>query len=119
MSNSRDNEGGVAEGSQRDHVNAISEVMRQIPGDFECEARFTYARCASKSEQAHVGAREQRFDRLHLLPTANQRREGDRKGLYDWLNSITRRWLWKNDEIVLHIQSLSSVQAMLSTACCK
>ena len=89
MRDGRDDEGGIANGSEGDNVNAIGEVVHQIPGDLEREARFAHASRAGEGEQADVWAQEQSVDRLHLVLTANQRREGDREGMGDELGLVT------------------------------
>jgi hypothetical protein len=48
--NGRDDEGGIADGSQGDNVNAIREVMHQVPSDLEREARFAHASRAGEGE---------------------------------------------------------------------
>jgi len=75
VSDGRDDEYGIEDGSEGDNVNAIREVMRQVPSDLEREARFAHARRAGEGEQADVGAQEQSVNSLHLVLTANQRRE--------------------------------------------
>ncbi len=48
------------------------------------------------------------MDSLHLLLTANQQRERYWEGMCDKLGCVTWRWLRKDDDVVLHRQSLSS-----------
>src|SRR5205085_1083741 len=83
MGNSRDDEGGITEGSQRDKGDAIGEVVYQVPSDLKRQTRFAHARRAGEGEQAHFWAQEQRLDRLHLLLTANKLCEGDRQSRPD------------------------------------
>src|SRR6266446_3646183 len=93
--------------------------MHQFPSDLEREACFAHASRAGEGEQAHVWAQEQSVDRLHLLLTANELCELDREHMCDKLSFVTWGWLGKDDDVVLHMQSLPHVQAMVSTACCK
>jgi hypothetical protein len=58
VSNGRDDEGGIADGSERDHVNTILEAVLEVPSDLEREARFAHASRASEGEQAHVWAQK-------------------------------------------------------------
>src|SRR5205085_5560869 len=113
MGNSRDDEGGITEGSQRDKGDAIGEVVYQVPSDLKRQARFAHARRAGEGEQAHFWAQEQRLDRLHLLLTANKLCEGDRQSRPDKLGFVTWRELRKDDNVILHIQSLPHVQAIV------
>ena len=92
--------------------------MHQVPSDLERETGFAHASRAGEGEQTHVWAQEQHVNRLHLVLTANERRERDKQDRGDELDVIIWRRLWKNDEVVLHIPSLPHVQAMVSMACC-
>ena len=75
VSDGRDDEGGIADGSEGDNVNTIREVMHQVPSDLERQACFAHASRAGEGEQANVWAQEQSVDSLHLVLTANERCE--------------------------------------------
>jgi hypothetical protein len=50
---------GIADGGQVYKVNTISEVVQEVTGEFDSQARFTNASWACKGEQAHLGAAQQ------------------------------------------------------------
>ncbi|GHO98765.1 hypothetical protein KSF_088130 [Reticulibacter mediterranei] len=90
--------------------------MAKLACYLQAQARFAHPWSAGEREQAHLWAREERLGSLHGLLAANQWSERPGEGRRDELDSVTWRWLWKNDKVVLHILSPLQPQAMVSTA---
>src|SRR6266567_2776557 len=75
VSDGRNDEGRIADGSEGDKVNTIRKVVQQRLRYRQPQTCFAHPSGSDEGQQAHVWAQEQRVESLHLLLTANQRRE--------------------------------------------
>ncbi len=69
----------VANGSERDKRNAVSEIVEQAGGDLEGQAGFADATDAGEGEEAHLGAAQEGASVCHFLFAPNQRGQRDRQ----------------------------------------
>src|SRR6266571_6388236 len=110
LSNRRQNQVGVAEGSQRDEVDAIGEVVEELARTCERQACFAHTACAGEGHQAHLRAAQESTQGCYLVLAPNQRREGGGQiacwGSPSWFGRSLPAG--KQEDVVLHRRLLST-----------
>ena len=69
--------GGIAHDREVDEEDAVAEVIEQVGGDLQAEARLAGAAGAGEGEQADVGPAQQGEAVGHLLGAADEGRQLD------------------------------------------
>src|SRR5207248_2287859 len=70
-----DDQGGVAEGGERNEVDAIGKVSEQVGGDLQGQAGFAAAAGAGEGEEADLGATQEGTDSRYLMLAPKEGRE--------------------------------------------
>src|SRR6266567_3562998 len=107
------NQVGVADGSERDKRDTVSEIVEHVGGDLEGEAGFADTAGAGEGHETHVWASQEGTSCCHLLLAADQRGELReqvvRRGACR-LGWLSRR---KYEELVLHNRLLPTTSCLL------
>lgn len=75
LSDGGQDQGGVAEGGQRNEEDAIGKISQDLRRDMHGQARLADTSGPGQRDQAYFRTREERTDGSDLLLTTNERRE--------------------------------------------
>ena len=84
-------QGGVADGGERNEVDAIGKISEQHSGDLEGETSFAHATGASKREQANFGAAQEVLHGCDFLLSSEEWSKLDRQVVGVGVECLERR----------------------------